>query len=60
MKDETTNFNAITTVNGDIVPYTMIVLFKENEFFYDILGNLHRCVETERENYLQWLKRELQ
>ena len=56
MNDEIVKFNAVVTTNGTVVPYDMVVCIKSSNFFYDKLGHLHECVETEREFYLEWLK----
>jgi len=60
MSDEIVRFDAITTDNGDIVPYVMIVSMRESGHFYDILGNLHQTVKSEREFYVEWLKSKIQ
>jgi hypothetical protein len=56
MNDEVVKFNAVVTTDDTVVPYTMIVSMTPTNFFYDRLGKLHQCVETEREFYLEWLK----
>jgi hypothetical protein len=56
MNDEIVKFNAVVTTKDTVVPYTMIVSMTPTNFFYDMLGQLHQCVGTEREFYLEWLK----
>ena len=56
MNDEIVKFNAVVTTKDTVVPYTMIVSMTPTNYFYDMLGQLHQCVGTEREFYFEWLK----